>query len=205
LGYNFGAGYTWLVADSLAMGSLLAVLSRGILAERARMGRFSVAIFAVAIAMLAVLAPVGILQGSTFTGGVFRLTAINLACTGILGFILFVGTSRWRSVVRRPVLQFFGEISYGLYLIHMLATDFLDHWMIRYFPGTYSALPFHFDYMVLRFVVNTGFAVALAVLSRRYFEEPFLKLKDRWTPSSASPKTQTLVYANESNPTRQTA
>jgi len=205
LGYNFGAGYTWLVADSLAMGSLLAVLSRGTLAERGRMGRFSGASFAVAIGMLAILAPLGIWQGSTFTGGVFRLTAINLACTGILGFVLFLGTSRWRSIVRRPVLQFFGEISYGLYLIHMLATDFLDHWMIRFFPGMYAALPSHFGFMVLRFVVYTCFAVGLAVLSRRYFEEPFLKLKDRWTPSTTSTKSQTIVYANEPNPTRQTA
>jgi peptidoglycan/LPS O-acetylase OafA/YrhL len=34
LGDDYGAGYPWLVADSLAMGALLAVLARGKLAER---------------------------------------------------------------------------------------------------------------------------------------------------------------------------
>jgi peptidoglycan/LPS O-acetylase OafA/YrhL len=45
-----------------------------------------------------------------------------------------LGTGYWERLVNQPVLQFFGEISYGLYLIHMLVFYWYDslvrsHWI----------------------------------------------------------------------------
>lgn len=205
LGDTSVEGYTWLVADSLAMGALLAVLSRGPLAARGPMRSFSLAMLFIGTALLAALTPFDIWRGVTFCGWVFRLTAVNLLCTGILGLTLLIGTSAWQRLVQPPVLRFFGEISYGLYLIHMLAGDFIDHWMIHFFPSYAFRLTQNFDVVVFRFLMNTAFAVAIAYLSRRYFEEPFLKLKDRWAPSTAKSSTQAVAYSATSTPARQTA
>ena len=183
LGYNFGAGYTWLVADALAIGSLLGVLSRGPLADRAAMRRYSYVLMAAAIGLFALGTPFGIWQGSSFFGGVFRRTAVNLFYAGTLSVTLLLGTSRFKWIVRRPVLQWFGEISYGLYLVHMLAFDFVDHWIVRYFPDVHSQIPSRFGLMLMRFAASMGLAVGIAFLSRKYFEEWFLKLKERWTPT----------------------
>lgn len=115
---------------------------------------------------------------------------LNLFFTGALGVTLLVGTSRWQSLVRRPVLQFFGEISYGLYLIHMLVFDVFDHFASRYFPFlSNTAITGHFGLIVVRFMLAAGIAVAIAYLSRRTFEASFLSLKDRWTGNRSGSST----------------
>jgi peptidoglycan/LPS O-acetylase OafA/YrhL len=97
----------------------------------------------------------------------------------MVAWALLAGTSRWKTVVNRPVLQFFGEISYGVYLIHMLVFDLDDHVMGGLFPGL-SAAGGHFGVMALFFGIAAGSTVAVAYLSRWYFEEPFLRLKRRF-------------------------
>jgi peptidoglycan/LPS O-acetylase OafA/YrhL len=203
-GDDFGAGYTWLVADGLAIGALMGVLSRGRLAERGPMRQFSVACLLVAVGFFVLGAPFGVWRGSTFFGGVFRRTAVDLFCAGVLGVTLLLGTSRFKWIVRRPLLQWFGEISYGLYLVHMLAFDFVNHWIVRYFPALHAQLPTRPGLLFIRFLLAAGLAVGVAFLSRRYFEEWFLRLKDRWTqPISDSAKQPTMPLAREAR--RQTA
>ena len=205
LGYNAGAGYTWLVADSLAMGALVALLSRGWLKERAAMRQFAVFCLVAAVALFIGGTPVGIWRGSTFFGRTFRPIAVNLLCTGILVVTLLVGSSQFKRMVQHPVLRWFGEISYGLYLVHMLAFDFIDHWIIRYFPTTYKQIPFRMNLMFLRFFTSVAVAVGVAFLSRRYFEEWFLRLKDRWTGPAAEANAYPATTAIAQEPAQRTA
>lgn len=205
LGENSGGGYTWLVADALAIGALLGLVSRGRLADRASMRQFSLVCIFAAVALFAFGTPLGIWRGSTLFGAIFRRTAVNVFFAGLLGVTLLLGTSRWKWIVNRPVLQWFGEISYGLYLVHMLAFDFVDHWIVRYSPNLYSQLPSRFGLMVLRCVLSVAIAVGAAFLSRRYFEEWFLKLKDRWTPAAPSMQPESAAIPAASEPARQTA
>jgi peptidoglycan/LPS O-acetylase OafA/YrhL len=205
LGGNYGAGYTWLVADALAIGALLGVLSRGWLAERRFMRLFSMICLAVAIELFTFGTPFGIWRGSTLFGGVFRRTAVNFLFAGILGISLLLGTSRLKWIVQRPVLQWFGEISYGLYLIHMLAFDFVDHWIVRYDPDLYAHLSSHFGLICMRFLLSMGVATCAAFLSRSYFEEWFLKWKDRLTaPASNLPPHSAQVLVS-TEPAKRTA
>lgn len=85
--------------------------------------------------------------------------------------------------MNRPVLRFFGEISYGLYLIHMLIFDLEDHLVGRLFPSL--AVSGHFGIIVLLFTLALGFTVAVAYVSRWHFEEPFLRMKGRFEGNSA--------------------
>jgi peptidoglycan/LPS O-acetylase OafA/YrhL len=122
--------------------------------------------------------PFGIFRASRFLGMTLRETAIDLLFAGTVALVLLIGTSRWEAVVNRPVLQFFGEISYGVYLIHMLVFDLEAHFLATWFP-VLSPVDGRFPVMVLFFCIAAGFTVAVAYLSRRYFEEPFLRLKRR--------------------------
>jgi peptidoglycan/LPS O-acetylase OafA/YrhL len=186
-GYAYGASYTWLVTDGLAIGAVLGALSRGRLSKRKAMRQFSTLCMAVGMAMLTLGAPFGIWFGRTFLGGVFRPTALNLFFAGVLGATLLLGSSHRKWLVRWAPLSFLGEISYGLYLIHMLMFDIVSDLSMHYFPKATASLSYHFGHMVLRFVVATALAVGVAFFSRKYFEQPFLDLKDRWTRSRGAP------------------
>jgi peptidoglycan/LPS O-acetylase OafA/YrhL len=184
-GYDTGTGYTWLVADGLAAGAVLAALARGPWGTRSHMRSITLMCFAASLAMFVLGYPLGIFQASRFLGATLRETALNFFFAGFVVLALLAGTSRLKIVVNRPVLQFFGEISYGVYLIHMLVFDLEDHLLRRFFPGL-SAVGGRFPLMVLLFAIALVFTVAIASLSRWYFEEPFLRLKRRF----AEQKTQ---------------
>jgi peptidoglycan/LPS O-acetylase OafA/YrhL len=178
-GYDTRVGYTWLVADGLATGALLAALARGPRRSRKDMRNVTMICFAASLTMFAVGYPLGIFRASRLLGSALRETALNVFFAGVVALALLAGTSRWKAVVNRPVLQFFGQISYGVYLIHMLIFDLEDHVLTRVFPNL-SAGGGHFAVMVLRFSIAGGFTVAIAYLSRWYFEEPFLRMKGRF-------------------------
>src|SRR5260370_36847078 len=115
----------------------------------------------------------GIVRASRLLGMTIRETALNFFFAGTVALALLVGTSRWKAVVNRPVLQFFGEISYCVYLIHMLIFDLEDYFLGRLFPSL-SAVGGHFGAMVLLFSIAAGFTVAVAGPPPWYFGHPFL-------------------------------
>jgi peptidoglycan/LPS O-acetylase OafA/YrhL len=75
-------------------------------------------------------------------------------------------------------LVYLGKISYGLYVFHKLALDFAT-WILNRVPVhalKTSHTLFASGHIVLGFAMTTG----AAMLSYRYFETPFLKLKDKF-------------------------
>jgi peptidoglycan/LPS O-acetylase OafA/YrhL len=180
--YEYGAGYTWLVADGLAWGSLLAVLIRGKLSSPHSMLKFGFACSIGSTALVLALLPFGIGRSATFDGGVIRLSLVNLFFAGVLALSVVAGSGSWSALFHRPLLKFFGEISYGLYLIHMIVFDFVDHelakwgWHVSRSSGTFALI-------LARFAMGAALSVAIAYVSRRYYEEPFLRLKTKFGAS----------------------
>jgi peptidoglycan/LPS O-acetylase OafA/YrhL len=178
LNYSTGTGYTWLVADGLAIGAILAALARGPWGTRIGMRRIAIALCGASLTIFVVGYPFGIFRASRLLGMTLRESALNLLCAAILLLTLLVGSSRWKRLVNRPILQFFGEISYGVYLVHMLVFGLEDFLVNRYLPA-WSSPAGHFGQMVILFTVAAAITVGLTYLSRRYFEEFFLRLKHR--------------------------
>ena len=184
--------YTWMVADGLASGSLLAISSRTLLTNRRSMKWFSVLCITTSLSLIAAGARFGTLSPvppTTLLGASLRWTLFNVLFTGTLGAAVLLGASRWAQIVQRPVLQFFGDISYGLYLIHTLVFEVTGHFLapvaIRLARLTvWGDAPL--TPLLIRFLVGAGAATLIALLSRRYFEEPFLKLKDKWKDKCAA-------------------
>ncbi len=195
-GYDSGDGYTWLCADGLALGALLAIGARGWFSSRAQFVRLAIGTLAVSLVMFGVGAPLGIFRASRLLGFTLRDTALNLFFFGLISTTLVVGTSQWKWAVNHRGLQFLGEISYGVYLIHMLVFDVVDRAYSRVAPGL-IARPGNFSLIVLRFCVGGAATVAVAYLSRWYFEEPFLRLKDRLSQRTTPEHANVLALASE--------
>lgn len=190
LGYDVFAHYTWLVGDGLAFGSLLAVLMRGRLGTR----RGLHLVLAIAVLASGALVLVDFLIGRPLAGGALHITALNLLCTAAVGGSLLLGTGAWSFLVQYRILTFFGEISYGLYLIHMLVFNAFDN-LQHHFAPLIPSFKGHFGVTTVRFLVCGGAAIFVAYMSRRYFEEPILRLKDRSFPSTKEafrPETATV-------------
>jgi peptidoglycan/LPS O-acetylase OafA/YrhL len=189
--------YTWLVADGLAVGAALAFYFRQPQFSCQRVAQLSIGLVILACLMASFGAPFGILTRQRFLGSGLQLTMFNLLFGGLLGITLLLGASRFRFLVKRPGLMFFGNISYGLYLIHWMAFTWYDRFVSSHWPGAYH-IAGRFGLMTLRFGIVSAVAVLIACLSRRYFEEPFLRLKDRFAEPVAERTSGTLVeqYGN---------
>jgi len=169
------ASYTWFVLDGLAAGSLLGILLRTTTSHVVIL-RVCIALWVASLAMVGVGAPFGILTRNTLLGAALQHTIISAIFSAVLLAFLLIGTSARRKWVNSPVLIFFGYISYGLYLIHLLVFRLYDKVVRRFWPVLLPSDD-HFYLVVLRFVCAGGAAIAIAYLSRQYFENRFLALK----------------------------
>jgi peptidoglycan/LPS O-acetylase OafA/YrhL len=200
LGYRDGLGtYTWLVADGLATGSLLAILLRTS-ASRKMITVLSAALLTCGFAFAGIGRPLGILTRERMLGAVFQETLIDMIFAGFLLLVLLIGTGPARRCVNMSILRFLGYISYGLYLIHQLVFWNYDKLCRKIWPSLQPTSG-HFGLVVVRFIVGGAIAVGVSYLSRRYFEERFLRLKDRFAGTKpAELLLAPLVKQEESSP-----
>ena len=176
-----GEWYTWFTADGLAAGSLLAIgLRTSISRGQATIG--AATLLGVATLGMTLGAPFGMLSRLKPLGASLQLTTVDSFFVGILLLFLILGSGSKRRLVNSSILQFFGYISYGLYLVHPLIFRLYDKFTQVFWPKLQPSV-LHFDFVVLRFVVVGAIAVGISHLSRKYYEEWFLRLKDRLSPT----------------------
>jgi peptidoglycan/LPS O-acetylase OafA/YrhL len=137
-------------------------------------------------------APFGMLSRQTVLGASLQLTLVNTFFAGLLLFFLVLGSGHRKWLVHSASLEFFGYISYGLYLIHPMLFRIYDRITRIFWPGLQPSLG-HFSLIVLRFAVVSVIAIGLSYLSRKYYEEWFLQLKDRVAPQPAEAVVNVVV------------
>jgi peptidoglycan/LPS O-acetylase OafA/YrhL len=175
--------------DSLLLGGLLALLWRG--AHRGRLiaaGR--------SFAVLAGLATIAWLAHSIHPSALphwreayqypvwrptWGVSFVNLFAGALV--ICCVRPTGWLvSFFSLRPLRWIGRISYGAYVFHDLFHDLYVHASIA--MGRHSAFcATHKDLVTIVLALTSTFLVAW--LSFRYFESPFLNLKERWTLRTA--------------------
>lgn len=95
--------------------------------------------------------------------------------------ILFLSTLGTPAKYLPAPLIYLGRISYGLYVFHIAMFWFVYAvWKDR-FVAALSLLHLEDWYVQIGFVLAFGMTVAVAAASHRWFERPFMKLKDRFT------------------------
>lgn len=176
--------YTWFVADGLAAGCLLAIVLRTPV-TRSQVKAFCGFLLGASILAALAGAPFGILTRNQLLGATLQLSMINVFFAGVLLLFLLAGSGAGKSFVNIRILRFLGFISYGLYLDHLLAFRIYDR-ICRHFWPQLIPTNGHFALVLLRFALAASGAIAAAYLSRRFFEERFLRLKDSLVPQSSS-------------------
>jgi peptidoglycan/LPS O-acetylase OafA/YrhL len=167
--------YTWLNLDGLAMGAMLAIWLREPSFRRVQLAGIALPLLACGAVAFFVLLPHPLANAAGLA------TALNVGSTGLLSCALLTGTSRWSRVVNRPVLQFLGYISYGLYLVHVMAFRAGEILFSRPLVALISS-GHSMAAVLVRALVGSVLAIVVAFLSRRSLEERFLRM----TPASLS-------------------
>jgi peptidoglycan/LPS O-acetylase OafA/YrhL len=164
-----------MIGDNLAIGAAIAILCRS---QRLSLkGLIWIGIVATSVSGLVLsLLTAGshTIKGDAW-GASVGYSMLEWFTAGMLVLMLYI----YRSRQVRPALGivvFFGEISYGLYLIHILC----GIWYDRFFGDGYMR---HTGTLMIRFITVNAFAILLAALSKRYFENPMMRFSAR-TPAA---------------------
>lgn len=189
--------YTWFNLDGLALGALLAVIAR----TGRRMFRLTAVLCMVLVVILVVGATVlraDLTTRLALAGSAFQSTLLYLIYGSLVALALLAGSSSGRRFVRIAPLRWLGYISYGLYLVHVICFGLFDR-----ITGAMSieSRPYGTAFVALRFAVAGGAAIAIAAISRRYYEDYFLSMKEALAPS---PKAMTGVIPAQSDPRART-
>jgi peptidoglycan/LPS O-acetylase OafA/YrhL len=167
--------YTWNSIDGLACGALFAVFLRMFNPSRRQLMRLMVGIAVVGLSLWIVGLPWGIWTRQRPLGAALQVVPWHFIFVALIGTALIFGTGPQKKLVHSKPLRFFGEISYGLYLYHLLIFDCLD-----YIAKRESLSWINTDAtasLLLRFAIASIAAIAISTASRRAFENRFLKMK----------------------------
>jgi peptidoglycan/LPS O-acetylase OafA/YrhL len=162
---------TFMIGDNLAVGAAIAIFCRWPRLSLRALLRIGVA--AVCISGLAILILTN--AGHPIRTGALGASVGYSMLEWFTGGMLILMLYAYRTTPVQPALRFllfFADISYGLYLIHMLCGILYD----RLFGHAYLV---HADALLIRFLIVNSIAILVAALSRRYFENPIMHLRQR--------------------------
>ena len=159
---------TFVQLDPIAAGILIAVLLKGEIPRLSRLAR--AAMMAAGVAALALASLYFGIKNDPLTTARIVLGYPSVALGGAL---LLLSVLRTHVSGHNRVLIYLGRISYGLYVFHVLGLLISDDTV----PDQTANL---FRYS-LRVGVALAATIALAVISYRWLETPFLSLKQRFT------------------------
>ena len=168
---------TWLISDNLAIGAVVALFLRSRWGTTQNARRLTAGMLAVGLILLAVGAPLGILHRANGLGTALQPTIFEFLFASMLMMALFVGDIprifRWTGWLR-----FFGYISYGLYLYHLVGFGLYDAAIRRLglYRGSYTSTG-----IFLRFGITSALLVLVSWISRKYFEDRFLRRTEQDT------------------------
>jgi len=178
---------TYMIADQLGYGALIAVgLRQGFIHELniKRIARWAIAVSAPLVACVIWL------QSSHDHPFLLQAALKGFSTVPFLvvfGGVLLLALDAAHGSRARPrrglatILPFFGHISYGLYLFHLFIFNSYDRVVAGTWFGTSATAV---GPLLVRLLLAGGVAVGIAYLSRRFFEERFLALKDKLAPTA---------------------
>jgi peptidoglycan/LPS O-acetylase OafA/YrhL len=167
---------TWLISDYLAWGALLAIFLRSPRATSAMVRKLTVGLVIAGVIMLGICDRMHWLSRETGPGAALQQMPFLMLFAALLLLSLRFGANPVVLRLTAP-LRFYGYISYGLYLLHQLVTGVFDE-----LPSTLAVKSISTGDVLYRFFWSLGISTLICFLSRRYFEEYFLRFKDKLVP-----------------------
>jgi peptidoglycan/LPS O-acetylase OafA/YrhL len=172
--HPFDTEFTWMRADGLAAGALLALWFTSKRRTPRADAILALALLGVALLIAVVSFPFGGMGAGTVSIAVRIPQAICIFAALVI-FAVSRSGARSTAALRIPFAIITAEFSYCLYLIHVPLIDGYQTFVNRFAPELPRALgPLGAN--LLRFAIILCVAYALAALSRRYLEKPFLRM-----------------------------
>jgi peptidoglycan/LPS O-acetylase OafA/YrhL len=163
----------WFRVDGLATGALIAIFVRSQYFSRVTALRSAWTALAAAFALVLVDIRLHASYGLV-------ITEADLVFAAAIVSVLAVPGIRWLAPLRSRTARFIADTSFCAYLIHVPLLEFAR------FLNVGSAFSNPFLAAAAQAAVAIPLTFAIAALSRRYLELPFLQLKDRFAPAGAS-------------------
>ena len=166
--------------DGLALGALLAIWIRSPLVSVRNSLRVAGLMLALSLVILIAGFPFGILGTKTIASTALRYTHMQLFFgSAVLSSLALAGTA-WTAVLRTTFMRISSDLSYCIYLIHLSVGDGY-HWLLRTRGIDVTGALGPRGAFLCQIVCVTGASFALAALSKRYLEDPCLRLKRYFT------------------------
>jgi peptidoglycan/LPS O-acetylase OafA/YrhL len=162
--------------DGLALGALLAIWVRSV--RFSVRGSLQLAALMLTASLLIVVGgiPFGVLGTKTIASTALRYTHMQLLFgSGILASLALAGT-RWTALLRTPFMRISSDLSYCIYLIHLSVGDGY-HWLLKVFHIDVVGIFGPHGALLCQIICVLGATFSLAALSKKYLEDPFLRLK----------------------------
>jgi peptidoglycan/LPS O-acetylase OafA/YrhL len=148
----------WYSSHGLALGALLAIFLRSSMNSRRNV---------VGLAAAAAMTGIGLIA---VRSAVWQTLGWELVFSAVLLSALLLGASRFEAWTRPRLLLFIGEISYGLYLVHVFVFSLYRRVVF---------VPSDTVHVLVQFFVCSAVSILLATASRFTVESWFLGLKDK--------------------------
>lgn len=197
---------SWFRFDGLAAGALIAIWARSSLAgKRYSLGLASLLMLAF-VSITLVGLPFGLMGTKTLVSIAFRYTQIYLLFASFFVLIVAYRGTIWTAPLRWRFMQLSGALSYCLYLVHFSVGEGYQYLLGRSGIQLVSYVGASVVVAVrVAIVILVSFGIAL--FTRKYIEEPFLSLKDKFTEAgplkektAAGPRTGALLRSRHGQP-----
>lgn len=167
--------YSWFRFDGLALGALLAVWVRTPYNTARNTFKLAALLLSIALVITLVGLPFGLMQKGTL-GAALRYTQSQLPFAAFILSALMLRATKWTALLRSSFARLSGDLSYCIYLIHLAVGDAYE-FFTKALKLNVAGAAGAFGVVLVRAVVILLVTFALALLSRKYLEAPFQRLK----------------------------
>jgi peptidoglycan/LPS O-acetylase OafA/YrhL len=168
--------YSWFRFDGLALGALLAIWFRSEWQTRRRSLWLAAGLAALCIVITIAGTPFGLMKTKTTVALALRFTQVQeIFAAGVVTALVFQG-SRWTAPLRWRFTLFSSDISYCMYLVH-LSVGYSYMKLLGVWDADPAAHLGGFGALALRVFVIASVTLVIGTISKRFLEDPFLRLK----------------------------
>jgi peptidoglycan/LPS O-acetylase OafA/YrhL len=185
--------YTFFRLDGLALGAILAMWVRSRFYNCG--SAWKLAGFLIGFSLLVTVAglPFGIMQAKTLCSTALRYTQAQFLFAAMTVLALAFRGSPYTAILRSRFAARVAGLSYCIYLIHLALGDG-DYRMLRALHFS-DVARFGIDgAVIIRFLAIGGLTFGLAVFSKKFLEDPFLRFEPSVAPIPSGRLSRLLLF-----------